>query len=532
MQDARPGPALLPDPRRVATRTFVLVAVLLAGAWAFTTLYLQDRAAAERQAAATHTALRLQDWVGGRLLVLESCRAMRTEGLLAEESDWRDWVALELGVVEGLQAINWIEPGGEISIVAPASGNEGAQGKSVRNHAQAGPVFARATEERRLAASPPLTLFQGGQGFTTYLPVPSRHGELLGFVNGVFRLDVMAAQALDHVDPHAHHVVVEDDGLTVWDTDPDDPDRSGARRAAVPIADRQWLVTVLPAAPIVPLWWHLWAVGGVALAAGVAALTTHRSAANARRVAEARAERERISRRLVELERLESLGRVAGGIAHDFNNVLAVVIGRASELEARLGDSRPDLDEGVQGILDAGDRGAQLVRSLLAFARRGDDEGGLVDAAAQLRDLSAMLRHLGGRYVRVTVEVDVEEARVGLAPVAFDRLVINLVSNAVHAIPERGRVQVSLVARGSHAVLTVQDDGVGMAEQTRARVFEPFFTTRDEGTGLGLSNVRGLVEDAGGRVELQSEPGAGSRFEIWLPLLPPGEPSSAGRYVG
>jgi PAS domain S-box-containing protein len=242
-------------------------------------------------------------------------------------------------------------------------------------------------------------------------------------------------------------------------------------------------------------------------------------------------ERAHMEQRLHQAEKMESLGVMAGGVAHDFNNLLTVIAGNCS----LAADTATEHDRApLLAIQDAVTRAASLTRQLLAFARREIVQPKDLDINAILTERYDVLARLLGESIALALLTSSDPLRVHIDPSQFDQMVMNLVLNARSALPNGGVVRIetsveriddrSAVARGlgagRYAVLRVSDDGVGMSEETCARVFEPFFTTRTrgQGAGLGLAQVYGAVTACGGGVTAQSTLGAGSRFSLYLPL--------------
>jgi CheY-like chemotaxis protein len=219
---------------------------------------------------------------------------------------------------------------------------------------------------------------------------------------------------------------------------------------------------------------------------------------------------------------MEAVGRLAGGVAHDFNNLLTVVAGYTEvALCALPGDhpARPPVEE----VRDAGDRAARLTRQLLALGRRQVLAPRALDLNEVVADLGRMLRRLLGEDVELTTDL-----RPGLWPVWVDRgqveqVLVNLAVNARDAMPAGGKLTVRTanaeVREGRYVLLEVSDTGCGMTDEVKARVFEPFFTTKGpgKGTGLGLAVIHGVVEQSGGFVEVDSGPGQGATFRVYLP---------------
>lgn len=233
------------------------------------------------------------------------------------------------------------------------------------------------------------------------------------------------------------------------------------------------------------------------------------------------------------VERLDSLGQMAGGIVHDFNNVLTAV--RSGVELARLeAGGKGRLVQDLGEVERAAERGQSLVGQLLRFARR---EAGVmipVELGGAIAELRRMLDHLlGGRHQLVYVRPHgAHWVRVDLP--RFEQALVNLVTNARDAMAAGGRVTLAVDDRqlsaaeavgsrtlpaGRYVVTSVQDTGTGIAPELLPRIFEPFVTGKDHGTGLGLSNVAAAVGEAGGGVRVASQPGAGTRFEIWLPAI-------------
>jgi signal transduction histidine kinase/ActR/RegA family two-component response regulator len=227
-------------------------------------------------------------------------------------------------------------------------------------------------------------------------------------------------------------------------------------------------------------------------------------------------------------QRMESIGRLAGGVAHDFNNLLTVVLANASMLlrGSHLGPQTRILVEEVRG---AAERGANLVRQLLAFSRRQKLAPRVLDLNKLVVDMERLLRRLIGENVGLEVTLAPMGALVRADSGQLEQVIINLATNARDAMPGGGTlaIETALVAAegddalpaGSYVVLKVSDSGVGMDIETRRRAFEPFFTTKEigQGVGLGLATVYGIVDQSGGRVLVDSQPGRGSTFKVYLP---------------
>jgi signal transduction histidine kinase/CheY-like chemotaxis protein len=217
-------------------------------------------------------------------------------------------------------------------------------------------------------------------------------------------------------------------------------------------------------------------------------------------------------------QKLEALGLLAGGVAHDFNNLLTAVGGYGALLAS---SSDPRAREFGGEIVSMQRRGASLVRQLLAFARKDLAQPTPMDLGRTLQGTTSMLERLVGERIRVDMD-----AQAGCAIVAdpgrIQQVIINLASNARDAMPEGGTLTLRCTASEHAITLEVEDTGHGMDESTKARVFEPFFTTRDrhQGTGLGLSTVHGIVTESHGSIEIDSQLGRGTRFIVRWPRSP------------
>jgi signal transduction histidine kinase len=249
------------------------------------------------------------------------------------------------------------------------------------------------------------------------------------------------------------------------------------------------------------------------------------------RDAQVRRQRRRLDLELRQADRLDSLGRLAGGIAHDFNNLLAVIMAYASDVTGALAADHPCRPD-MQKISQAAERAAALTRQLLIFSRLEPSQPETLNLNGIVGDLKQLLERTIGEDVEF-----VAVAQDDLHPVTIDRgkieqVIMNLVMNSRAAMPDGGRlcIETANVAQGDGAgdptwvSLTVTDSGSGMTQEVAQRAFEPFFTTKGpgQGTGLGLSTVYGVVKDAGGKVMLRSEPGAGTSVTVLLPAAEAG----------
>jgi two-component system, cell cycle sensor histidine kinase and response regulator CckA len=241
---------------------------------------------------------------------------------------------------------------------------------------------------------------------------------------------------------------------------------------------------------------------------------------------------------LLQAQKMEAVGQLASGVAHDFNNLLAVVLSNARSLAAELPPG--ELREDAQAIRQAGERAADLVRQLLAFSHRNSGRPVAIDPGAVVRGIEALLRRAVGEGVALSLSLAGDGWQARIDPGQLEQVLVNLAVNARDAMADKGELRIetgSLEIRspppacptlrpGRYAVISVTDTGCGMTPEVLSRIFEPFFTTKPtgKGTGLGLSTVHGLVEGAGGRIAVESEPGRGATFTVYLPACGPEVP--------
>lgn len=242
-----------------------------------------------------------------------------------------------------------------------------------------------------------------------------------------------------------------------------------------------------------------------------------------RQAEEMAANLERSQAQLVKTERLRALGEMAAGVAHDFNNLLSVILGRAELLLRRVGE--PATVRDLEAVRRAAQDGAETVRRIQEFTRtrrtRAFERVDLAEVAREVVELTRPRWELDAQSRGVRYEFTVEGAAPPVAgrPEELREVLANLVTNAVDAMPEGGRCALTIGIDGEWAVVTVRDTGIGMDEETRRRVFEPFFSSKGpRGTGLGLAVSWGIVTRHGGTIEVQSEPGRGSTFAVRLPI--------------
>ena len=229
----------------------------------------------------------------------------------------------------------------------------------------------------------------------------------------------------------------------------------------------------------------------------------------------------RVQSRLQHAQRMEHVGRLAAGVAHDLNNLLTVMSVSAADAAAQLPEDHPVFVE-LRSIASASARATELIQRLLTLGRPQVLAPQVIDLRVVVRDLEPLLRRLLGPDVQLSIVAASATASVLADPGQLDRVLMNLVANANDAMPAGGRLTIEVDAdtpRADVVCLTVRDTGRGMDAGTRARAFEPFFTTNasGRGTGLGLVTVHDIVKEWGGHVAVDSVPGEGTAFRISFP---------------
>ncbi len=236
---------------------------------------------------------------------------------------------------------------------------------------------------------------------------------------------------------------------------------------------------------------------------------------------------------LGQAQRLQAVGELAGGIAHDFNNLLTAIIGATEDLQSRAQGRAEDAAD-LRMVRESADRGAALVRQLLAFSRQQTLQPRVLALNDAVRALAKLLERLLGAGIRLELALEEPGRQIRIDPTQLDQVLVNLAVNARHAMPGGGTLRIATghalklspeslggetVPPGRYALLSVSDTGTGIPADVLPRIFEPFFTTRREsgGTGLGLSTVHGIVRQSGGFMAVHSVPDEGTRFDILLP---------------
>jgi two-component system cell cycle sensor histidine kinase/response regulator CckA len=265
-------------------------------------------------------------------------------------------------------------------------------------------------------------------------------------------------------------------------------------------------------------------------------------------VAENITEQRRLEQQYRQAQKMEAIGRLAGGVAHDFNNLLTVITGYGEIVLERLSPSDPARAL-IYEITRAGERAAALTRQLLVFSRRQLVMPRIIDLQSLVADAGNMLRRLIGEDIDLVTTSDPDVWPVKADAGQLEQALLNLAVNARDAMPRGGKLTIETrnlrldetytrtrpaVTPGAYVMLAVSDTGCGMTPDVKAHLFEPFFSTKEagKGTGLGLATVYGIVNEAGGHIEVYSEPNLGSTFKLFFPRCEDGRPSAAKTQPG
>lgn len=259
----------------------------------------------------------------------------------------------------------------------------------------------------------------------------------------------------------------------------------------------------------------------------------------AREIFDLRKARHSMEEKLRHAQKMDAVGQLTSGIAHDFNNLLTVVLGNTHILKRRMDkladrEAAEGLAKKVIEIELAAKKGADLVRHMMVFTRQSELKRDIIDAGTAVGSAVTMLQRTLGERVEVRHENKASEALVCVDATLLESAIINIAVNARDAMPKGGKLAISTSETGHNGgryfMISMADNGTGMPEHVRQRIFEPFYTTKraGEGTGLGLAMVYGFISQSGGHIEVDSEEGRGTEFRIYLPLHAKEEMAHAG----
>ncbi len=248
-------------------------------------------------------------------------------------------------------------------------------------------------------------------------------------------------------------------------------------------------------------------------------------------------ERENLRRQLLHAQKMEALGTLVGGIAHDFNNLLTIILGYSELLLVEKAEDDPEAAD-LKKVVEAASSGAALVQRMLTFSEQTDTQLGPLNLNSEIENMKELLSRTIPKMISFDLRLSEDLALIDGDTGQIQQVIMNLALNAVDAMPDGGKLTIetknaipdeaysknhSRTKPGNYVLLAVSDTGHGMGSQTMERMYDPFFTTKNrdftKGTGLGLAIVHGIVQGHGGRIICNSEPGKGTRFELYFPAL-------------
>lgn len=494
----------------------------------------------EVQSAAHQIAVRVRGGIEKHAISLAQMASLLRTGRAITEEEFYESASAGARLAPRVLRISAVDPAFRIRWVFPPEENRQLVSFDVSTHPEGRAVLTRARESREPVLSPPLRLIGNGAGFV--LAVPVLRGEaFLGAVVASFHSQQFFDSLLLHDALHMYELRVLASGAPIYTTPQDDPpgDDGAAASAGFTIAGSDWEVQMRPRAAVVREHLRsgqaaLWALGTLlALGAGAAAAGSSWAATGMRRRLEAqgaalRQTREKLDgavRQLLQAEKLAALSDVVAGVAHEINNPLCSVIGYVQLALSR--DLPAEVRRQMETVYTEAERMARIVNNLLTFARKHPPEkkhlgvNGIVEKTLELKAY-----HFRVNEIEIDKDLDPRLPMTMLDFHQIQQVVLNLLTNAEQAIRgERrgGRIAVRTRVVDGRIELRVSDDGPGIAFENMPRLFEPFFSTKPggEGTGLGLALCYGIVQEHGGGIRAESEPGRGATFVVDLPIIGP-----------
>lgn len=505
---------------------------VFAAAWA---LRMGDRQSnrVETEVAATQCSKRLEELTLRRLNSIERVGQASSRGRVVTSRDFQAQAESALRGVGGLDAVTWVDEAGFVVCVVPALGNEHLLGSNVEDSPFTEYASRAARNSNEMQITPPIADSNGGQVFWAYYPLVKESGEANGFVGGLFPYTEMFAKLFTDESLDDYDLWIRDEHSDILSSANQLEVASQGRHIAparLTVYNREWDLAITRNAPA-------WSVAGlefpmlflliglfIATSIAVALHYWIGRQTNEQRILTERAEMES---RLLQSQKMEAVGRLAGGVAHDFNNLLTAILGNADLLE-----TFSELDDqslaAIEQIRIAGERATQLTTQLLTISRRQVVQPRVIDLNVELRTLHGVLKRLIREDIEFVESLTDDQCVVELDPGQLSQIAINLVVNAVDVMPTGGQITMHTKRLRTElngeirdwVVLTVEDTGAGMDEETQQRALEPFFTTKEKGkgTGLGLATVDGITTGAGGAVKIENNQPRGTRVSAWLPV--------------
>ena len=477
-----------------------------------------------------------------RISILEYLAKVLNAKRPPDLEEWESNTALVMSASPGLNATVWIDGDFRVLRVAHKRPSDAQLIFDFRSDERSRTVLESAARQQVTLVSHSIRLNNGESGFLVCVPMVT-DGSFQGALVAIFSYEELLGPILNDVARDDFVSAYEDRERIYSRMDDSQPVSDITPLVANASIDQlTWQVQVSPkpetlarAQSILPA---LILVAGLQMAA-LLAFTTYsveRARYRARELAAAHeqlkdqiAEREKVEEQLRHAHKMEAVGQLAGGVAHSFNNLLLVIRGHAELLldSVNFGES---LKRYPREILKAADNASTLTRQLLAFSRKQILQSKAVDLNTLISQTAVLLPPLLGPDIHLSLSLDPDLWQVKADPGQMEQVVMNLVVNARDAMPLGGDLEIATANVECDAVeqpgrpvkgviLSVKDNGCGMDERTRSRIFEPFFSTKEKGkgTGLGLSMVYGTVQQSGGSIKVLTEPGRGTTIRICLP---------------
>ncbi len=467
-----------------------------------------------------------------RLALTQFARQLDSEEKLAD-SDFYELASNTLKANRALFRLSFVDPEGRIRWVFPLEANRSMVGVDLRSNPLMHAAVERAIERRAAVFSEPLHLFGGYEGFVLAVPLV-RDGEVAGVLTGSCRTtDLLTVTLVQEVlEGYDMSLMAGAKPLFLGVNFEADAARRPTASEEFRAGDSVWTLSLRPQTEVVQavvastrgIYWPLGAL--LALLAAAAALLARGGGAGGRGDLAARERAHSLPGAQVQLrhtEKMVALGELVAGVAHEINNPLCTILGYSQLLLAR--DVTPEVRARLERVQGEADRIAKMVSNLLTFARKHPAEkkrlglNGIVEKTLELKSFQ-----LRGNHIEIEKHLARDLPFTLLDFHQMQQVVLNLVNNAEQAIVESrhgSTIRLTTRSDGARIELRVADDGPGIPPEIQERIFEPFFTTRREGkgTGLGLSLCFGIVQEHGGGIRLESQPGQGSTFVVDLPVI-------------
>lgn len=504
---------------------FAATAALTLALWTNAHQYASGSLKAESQVIAEQVGERIRDCVQTRIEMISQIRREWALGGMPDDGAFALRAAALLQTFPGYLALNEIDENGTIVLVHPADPNKRALGRRITDKPAAAAAYRQALLDGGPRVTAPIELFQGGTGIAAYVPT-STTGRRPMVLNGVFRTSTLIPACLGGHVP-ALSIALRDGDALVFERRLEPRVDDYASTTTLPVFNRTWTLEAAHTRDRIAAALHpsaLILVGGLplSLATSVALylLLAFQRRAHERALAieQQRAEeRRRVEAKLQRVQRMQALGELAASVAHDFNNLMTVITASTYVLRDHK-ESRA-----VEDIEQAAQRAAALTRELVTFGRGAPRPNGVIDLGSVVRSSQGMLARLCGTAITLVVKLPETPVTMRGSAAQLEQILINLVVNAIAAMPSGGTLVVEVDVIGKSARLSVSDTGGGIDPAIIDRIFEPYFTTKPagEGTGLGLATVYGNVRTLDGEVTVESTLGRGTTFTTTFPLTDP-----------